>query len=123
MNKAKTNKTLDNQEKVSRILINIYGIMAIIFVLIPEWIAEIGITIENDHFKNELPKYSEKMKDTFIYISSLEIKELRKIAIKLKIHGYSNENKRSLKKRILKAIKTKKTIEFIKETLRWNNLC
>tara|TARA_Y100001968_G_scaffold326872_1_gene370785 strand:+ start:205 stop:579 length:375 start_codon:yes stop_codon:yes gene_type:complete len=124
MNSEKRKDNLATKNKAPNFLVNFYGIMAVLFVLIPEWIAEIGLTLDNSGFKNELPKYKyNSLKDKYLYISSLEIKELRYIASKLRIIGYSNENKRSIKKRILRVLKQKELIEFIKESLRWKNLC
>ena len=124
MNNSNSKNNLDTKNKAPKFLINLYGILAVIFVLIPEWIAEFGITFDNDYFKNNIPKYKSNYSEiNYLYISTLTIKELRLLASKLKILGYSNENKKFIKRRILRVIKNQKRIEFIKESLRWKNLC
>tara|TARA_Y100001968_G_scaffold119043_1_gene108479 strand:+ start:1026 stop:1373 length:348 start_codon:yes stop_codon:yes gene_type:complete len=89
-------------------MISIYGLMAVIFVLIPEWIAEYGINLNNDQFKNILPRKSIfDVNNPYLYIAGMSIKELRSMASKLDIWGYSSEDKKSLSKRILKKLSKK----------------
>tara|TARA_Y100001968_G_scaffold50564_1_gene41239 strand:- start:16352 stop:16726 length:375 start_codon:yes stop_codon:yes gene_type:complete len=119
----KENK-FSTSNKAPKILVNFYGIMAVIFVIVPEWIAEFGIRLENYDLNNELPKNKNTIdKDTYLYISNLEINQLRLMASKLRIMGYSAENKRSLQKRILKSLKRRKSIEFIQKSLIWKSPC
>ena len=87
-------------------MITIYGLMAVIFVLIPEWIAEYGISLDNDQFKNTLPSKSIfDFNNPNIYISGLGLKELRQVAAKLNLWGYSSDDKNLLSKRILKQLR------------------
>lgn len=92
-------------ESLPKILTNIYGILAVVFVLIPEWIAELTLSIHKDQYSDEIIKTNDLWKkNTYIYISSLSIKELRRYAYKLKINGYASENQNALKARILKRL-------------------
>ena len=95
-------------QKKKDFLITLYSFMAVIFVLIPEWIAEYGINIDYDQFKNTLPsKKKFNRNNPHLIIYGKDLRELRKIARKLKIIGYASDNKKSLYVRILRKLKAK----------------
>ena len=110
-NKKKEGNVYKKRE--SRFIINIYAVLAIVFVLIPEWIAELGITLQNDEFKDVIPKHKISLtQNSYFYIFSLNARELRVLASKLRIHGYSNENKRTIRERIVLVLKKKNSIKW-----------
>ncbi len=92
----------------SKTLIKIYGLLAILLVIIPEWLAEITLGIENNSKNTDLPEkdiaWNRKPE---LRLSIMSIKELRLLAKQLKIQGYSAENSDFLKRRILKKMKKK----------------
>ena len=105
MKKKKLEKNLEKAR------INLYNILAIIIVIIPEYFAELIYTIEVSHHKDVLPDEGEAwQKDTELRLSKMNIFELRLMAKKLFIHGYSNENRNSLIRRINR--KYKKRIKW-----------
>ena len=107
----KSNKFKTNLEKAR---INIYNILAILIVIIPEFFAELIYAIEISQHNNRIPKEGDAWaNNTELKLSKMNIYELRLMAKKLYIHGYSNENRNSLIRRIKR--KTKKRIE-------WKNL-
>ena len=90
----------------SKALIKIYGILAILLVIIPEWLAEVTLGIENISHNSGLPKKDIVWKtNPELRISIMNIRELRELAMQLKIGGYSRETKDFLKVRILKEMK------------------
>ena len=94
----KSNKFKTNLEKAR---INIYNILAILIVIIPEFFAELIYTIESSQNKSLLPNEGEAWKEnTELKLSRMNIFELRLLAKKLRLHGYSNENRNSLTRRI-----------------------
>ena len=102
----KKNKLENN---INKARINIYNILAILIVIIPEFIAEIIYAIEISYHNNKLPKDNEVWeKNTELKLSRMNIYELRLMAKKLLIHGYSSDNRHSLIRRIKK--KTQKRI-------------
>ena len=104
----RNNKLEKNLEKAR---INLYNILAILIVIIPEFIAEIIYTIEISQHKNILPTESEEWENnTELKLSKLNIYELRLMAKKLHIHGYSSECRNSLIRRIKR--KQKKRINW-----------
>ncbi len=113
MKEANESKNQNGLTHSPKVLINLYALLAILIVLIPEWIAEIAITIDNKRSKKSLPK-SNSIWETHpeLKISTMNIKELRKMASMLNIKGYSRDNRKSLTKRLVQ--KLNKNSKFIK---------
>ncbi len=108
MNQNKKQSPEDNQidlTPASKSLMRIYAVFAILLVVIPEWIAELTISLRNSHSEKQLPKASsawEEMPE--LKVSTMTFKELRLLAQKLKIHGYARNRKNILSSRILKRL-------------------
>ena len=104
----KNNKLEKNLERAR---INLYNILAVLIVIIPEYFAELIYSIEVSQHKGILPNEGEAWdKNTELKLSKMNIYELRLMARRLSIHGYSNENRNSLIKRINR--KSKKRIKW-----------
>ncbi len=104
----KNNKIEKNLERAR---INLYNILAILIVIIPEYLAELIYNIEVSQHKGILPNEGDAWKnDTELKLSKMNIYELRLMAKRLSIHGYSNENRNSLIRRINR--KSKKRIKW-----------
>ena len=89
------------EKSLDRARINIYNILAILIVIIPEHFAELIYSIEASQHKSILPNEGDAWeKDTELKLSKMNIYELRLMAKRLSIHGYSNENRNSLIRRI-----------------------
>ena len=94
----KNNKLEKNLERAR---INIYNILAILIVIIPEYFAELIYSIEVSQHKAILQNEGDAWEnDTELKLSKMNIYELRLMAKRLSIHGYSNENRNSLIRRI-----------------------
>ena len=99
------------EKNLERARINIYNILAILIVIIPEYFAELIYSIEVSQHKAILPNEGDAWeKDTELKLSKMNIYELRLMAKRLCIHGYSNENRNSLMRRIIR--KSKKRIKW-----------
>ena len=104
----KNNKLERNLERAR---INLYNFLAILIVIIPEYLAELIYSIEVSQHIGVLPNEGDAWeKDTELKLSKMNIYELRLMAKKLSIYGYSNENRKSLIKRINR--KSKKRIKW-----------
>ena len=89
------------EKNIERARINLYNILAILIVIIPEYFAELIYRIEVSQHKEKLPKEGDAWeKDIELRLSKMNIYELRLMAKRLSIHGYSNENRNSLIRRI-----------------------
>ena len=94
----KNNKVGKNIERAK---INLYNILAILIVIIPEYFAELIYSLEVSQHKAILPNEGEAWEiETELKLSKMNIYELRLHAKSLSIHGYSNENRNSLIRRI-----------------------
>ena len=108
-------KSKKQQEKIDKAKINIYNILAILIVIIPEFFAEFIYEIGLSQMNNELPRESDEwVKNEELKLSKMNILELRLLSQKLSIHGYSNENRNSLIKRITRKSQKKKLNGIIK---------
>ena len=100
------NKKLE--ENLERARINIYNILAILIVIIPEYFAELIYSIEASQHRAILPNEGDAWRnDTELKLSKMNIYELRLMAKRLSIHGYSNENRNSLIRRINRKAKNR----------------
>ena len=104
-------KNNDLQNQLEKARINIYNILAILIVIIPEFFAELIYTIEVSQHKSLLPNEGEAWEsNTELKLSRMNIYELRLMAKELHIHGYSSDNRNSLIKRIVR--KSNKRIKW-----------
>ena len=108
-------KNNKKQEKIERTKINIYNILAILIVIIPEFFAEFIYEIGLSQINDELPVESDEwLNNQELKLSKMNILQLRLLARKLSIHGYSNENRSSLIRRITRKSKNKQFKRIIK---------
>ena len=94
------------EENIERARTNLYNILAILIVIIPEYFAELIYSIEVSQHKVNLPNEGDAWENvTELKLSKMNIYELRLMAKKLSIHGYSTENRNSLIRRINRKFK------------------
>ncbi len=99
------------QKHINKARINIYNILAILIVIIPELFAELIYSLEVSQHNNKLPKDGKEWGiNTELILSRMNIYELRILAKELNIHGYSNENRDTLITRITR--KSRKRISW-----------
>ena len=99
------------EENIERARTNLYNILAILIVIIPEYFAELIYTFEAAQNNETLPNEGEAwQKDIELRLSKMNIHELRLMAKRLSIYGYSSENRNSLIKRIYR--KSRKRIKW-----------
>ena len=116
MNNSEKKESGLNKNSESKFIVNIYGFLAVIFVIIPEWIAELGISLESLNLEDKLPDRTFRgLDNSYFYISELIMKELRIAAAKLRVFGYSTDNKEILRKRVLKKIKRIGSMRVLRE--------
>ena len=93
----------DLQKNIEKAKINLYNILAIIIVIIPEFFAELIYTIEESQHKRILQNEGEAWSNnTELKLSKMNIYELRVMAKRLRLNGYSSDNRNSLIQRIKK---------------------
>ncbi|KGG12650.1 MULTISPECIES: hypothetical protein [Prochlorococcus] len=104
--KKEDRKSSVDMKPVSNSLMRIYAFFAILLVLIPEWLAEITIELENKHSHKKLPKTGFAWNvEPELKVSTLRFSELRLLAKELKIEEYARQSKNLLAKKILQKLK------------------
>ncbi len=94
-------KNNEFQKNIEKARINLYNILAILIVIIPEFFAELIYSVEISQHKEILPNEGDEwINNTELKLSKMNIYELRLMAKKLRIHGYSGDNRNSLIRRI-----------------------
>ena len=116
-------KNKDFERNIEKARINMYNILAILIVIIPEFFAELIYTIEVSQHKNILPKEGDAWENnTELKLSKMNIYELRIMAKKLCIHGYSSDNRCSLIRRIERKAKRRIKWKLLKNKRFWREL-
>ena len=99
------------KRQIEKAKINIYNILAILIVIIPEFFAELIYTIEVSQHKNSIPEEGEAWEtNTELKLSKMNIYELRLMAKRLHIYGYSSDNRNTLIRRLER--KSKRRIKW-----------
>ena len=99
-------KNNDVKRQIEKAKINIYNILAILIVIIPEFFAELIYTIEVSQHTNSIPEEGDAWEtNTELKLSKMNIYELRLMAKRLHIHGYSSDNRNILIRRIERNLK------------------
>ena len=89
------------KKQLEKARINLYNILAILIVIIPEFFAELIYTMEVSQHKNILPNQGEAwVNNTELKLSKMNMYELRLMAKELRIIGYSCDNRSILIRRI-----------------------
>ena len=102
----KNEKTLRFLQPSSKALVTLYGLIAVIIVIIPEWLAELTFSISKFDSEKKLPWNNDCWQTKpELRLAAMNIKELRALAMSMKIQGYSAEPKEVLSKRIEKSLR------------------
>ncbi len=103
--RPKKNRVL---KPLPRGLIGVYGFIAVLLVIVPEWIAEFALAINHLDQESKLPKNSARwQKQPELKFALMNMRDLRLLAMKLKIHGYTSDNTKVLSERLRNALKVK----------------
>jgi len=104
-------KNSEFQKQIEKARINLYNILAILIVMIPELFAELIYSLEISQHKGTIPNEGDAWENnTELKLSKMNIYELRLMAKKFHIHGYSSDNRNSLIRRLRR--KSKKRIKW-----------
>tara|TARA_B100001996_G_scaffold97924_1_gene73316 strand:+ start:2764 stop:3096 length:333 start_codon:yes stop_codon:yes gene_type:complete len=104
-------KNNDVKKRIEKAKINIYNILAILIVIIPEFFAELIYTIEVSQHTNSIPEEGDAWEtNTELKLSKMNIYELRLMAKRIHLHGYSSDNRNTLIRRIER--KSKRRIKW-----------
>ncbi len=83
----------------------IYHILAIVIIIIPEWIAQAILSINHNIYSNEIKlKTSSWERHPELIIAAMTMKELRLTAKKFKLTGYAGESRETLTTRVFQIL-------------------
>ncbi len=97
-------KASDNSfSETSLALKSFYALIALMFLLIPEWIAAELLALLSNFQKRKLPSKGIAWEtNSELKLASMNMLELRFLASKLKIKGYSRQNREDLSRHLIK---------------------
>ncbi len=90
-------------------LVELYGLLAVLFVLVPEWMAGGALLGFQDGWRgSELPAPSGAWKRLpELRLASLNLAELRQLAHERRLIGYSRQSRQELTTRLLRHLKAR----------------
>ncbi len=95
-------------------MVLIYSLIAIIIILIPEWIATSALSLISRKQNSQID-FTHWSRCPELLIKSMNIYSLRKIANELKITGYSSESKNGLQKLVFSDLRRKNQNRIAKQ--------
>ena len=95
-------KTKPGLAPLPKSVTNLYGLIAILLVVIPEWLAERTILLSEIISDYKMPKEGAAWQlEDELRLASMSLFDLRKLAKEVNLTGYSSESRFLLTKRIL----------------------
>jgi hypothetical protein len=91
-------------------LVELYGLLAVLFVLVPEWMAGGALAgLRDGREGSELPLTAMAWKRVpELRLASMNLRELRLLARELKLWGYAGLNRERLNRRLLRKIQARR---------------
>ena len=87
-------------------LVELYGLIAVLVVLIPEWIAEGTLSLGDKKSRSNLPMASRAWRTLpELQLASMNLSALRQLGRQLRLWGYASESRDRLTARLLNRIK------------------
>ena len=92
-------------------LVELYGLIAVVVVLIPEWLAEGTITLGNATRASDLPMRARAWRVLpELRLASMSLAELRQLACQLRMYAYASESRDALTARLLRRARRRKAL-------------
>jgi len=90
-------------------LVELYGLLAVLFVLVPEWMAGGALLgFQEGRRGSQLPPPSGAWKRLpELRLASLNLAELRQLALERRLIGYSRQTRQELTTHLLRSLKTR----------------
>lgn len=89
-------------------LVELYGLLAVLVVLIPEWLADGTLSVDIRKGGDVMPMTTRAWRTLpELQLASMSLLELRALARQLRLWGYSSDSRDRLNQRLLRRIKRK----------------
>ena len=90
-------------------VVELYGLIAVLMVLIPEWLAEGTMSFNPEASSNQLPVAARAWQTLpELRLASMSLQEMRQLARKLRLWGYGGDCRDTLTARLLKKMRRKR---------------
>ncbi|WP_392349733.1 hypothetical protein [Parasynechococcus sp.] len=87
-------------------LVEVYGLIAVLVVLIPEWIADGTLNLGGRVVRNPLPMSGPAWKAIpELQLAALSLAELRILASRMRLIGYASDSRDKLTRRLLRRMR------------------
>ncbi|MFL0769439.1 MAG: hypothetical protein AB8E87_11055 [Prochlorococcus sp.] len=87
-------------------VVELYGLIAVLIVLIPEWLAEGTMSLNPDAAGNQLPMTARAWQSLpELRMASMSLAELRQLAREMRLWGYGGDCREALTARLLKKMR------------------
>lgn len=84
-------------------LVELYGLIAVLVVLIPEWLADGTLNLGNAAAPESLPMSSRAWRTLpELRLASMSLRELRGLCRQLRMYGYASQPREQLTRRLLR---------------------
>ena len=92
-------------------LVELYGLIAVLVVLIPEWLAEGTISIGQAGGPSTLPMRARAWRTLpELRLAAMSLKEMRKMASEMRLMQYGNQSRHQLTTRMLKRLRRRNAL-------------
>ena len=92
-------------------LVELYGLVAVLVVLIPEWLANGTISIGQAAGPEFLPMRSRAWRTLpELRLAAMSLRELRQLARQLRVSQYGNSNREELTARMLRRLRSRNAL-------------
>jgi len=89
--------------------VELYGLLAVLVVLIPEWLADGTLSMDIRKGGESMPMTTRAWRTLpELQLASMSLKELRQLAKRWRIWGYSGDPRHQLTRRLLQRIRRQK---------------
>ena len=88
-------------------LVELYGLLAVLFVLVPEWMAGGALaSLRQGREGSELPATAGAWRRVpELRLAAMNLRDLRQLARELRLHGYAGRNREQLSQQLLRRIR------------------
>ena len=92
-------------------LVELYGLIAVLVVLIPEWLAEGTISIGQAGGASTLPMRARAWRTLpELRLAAMSLKEMRQLASEMRLMQYGNQSRNQLTTRMLKRLRRRNAL-------------
>ena len=103
-------------------LVELYGLIAVLMVLIPEWLADGTLSLRNATSPDTMPVRARAWRTIpELRLAAMSMLELRQLARQLRLYGYAAQNRDRVSGRLLRKLRRIHNAEMVAQRIRRRN--